>query len=208
MFREDQLSESVRENFIGAVVRAEFPCECEICRKGYQRLQEMGRDVRTLKKVHVVIKPLEKYDKLQHTWYGESKIKFSAMGAFTIALNRLLKFVPKSNDPTEQWLEVKAFLEGNVFEWASVKPAEWVLEMLTKIYPNEAKKFKDIFASLPQGIREAREIWIPIRIVSKGELEQLGITDVNAIIEEAKEELEYEERGIDEDTINEIANIV
>jgi len=208
LFREDELRISVREDFVGVVIRAEFPCKCEICRRGYQKLQEMKKETKIPEKVHIVIKPLTVYDKLQHAWYSGSSNIFSTHGAFTIALNRLLGFVPRSNDPEERWKEVKRFMEGKAFKWTSVKPAEWVLEMLVKKYPEKEKMLNDIYKSLPQGLREAREIWIPVKVISKEELEQLGITDVNAIIEEAKEELEYEERGIDEDTIDEIANIV
>ncbi len=199
MFRFDELSESVREPFIGVVVRAEYPCECEICKRGYAKLEEMGREVRTLEKVHIVIKPLEKYEKLQHAWYGKSKLKFSALGAFTLALNNMVGFVPSARDEKRAWEEVKSFMEGKVFQWDSVKPAEFVLTELAKMYPEKEEKLKSVYVSLPDGIRNAREVWIPVRKIDEDELEKYGITDINSIIEEAKKELEYEEGGVDEE---------
>ena len=165
MFRVEDLREEVREPFIGLAVLAEFPCKCRICQKGTAKLLEMGRQPRTTDRVHIVIKPLEKYQKFQNAWYNRSNLIWSALGAFTIALNNLIGFKPKSDSVEEQWKEVKQFIEGKVFLWESVKPAEWVSKTLNKPIPR----------NIPPALKDAKEQWIPVKIVTKEELEQKGI---------------------------------
>ena len=193
MFRVEDLRDDVREPFIGMAVAAEFPCKCKVCVKGTQKLMEMGRELRTANRVHIVIKPFEKYERFQHAWYNESKLRWSALGAFVVSLNVNLGFVPDGKTPEEQWNSVKKFLEGKVFIWESVKPAEFVSKILDKPIPR----------NLPANLKDARDVWIPVRVVGEKELEKLGITeDLKTLrkkfLKEWKEELEnIEESQID-----------
>ncbi len=184
MFSLDGLKESVRENFIGMVVEANFPCNCEVCEKGTQRLIEMGREPRQADRIHLVIKPLTQYDNFQHAWYNKSKLIWSGIGAFVLALNKKIGFTPKGTTE-EQWKQVKKFLTGNVFEWESVEVVKFVNDNLP-----EEKKAKGLPKSLPPALREAREIWIPIRHIKEDELEKLGVTDIREFYENAKKEYE------------------
>lgn len=192
MFRAEDLSESVRERFVGIVVHAEFPCNCEICEKGTEKLREMGRDIRTFNRIHIAIKPLEKYDNFQHAWYNESKLLWSGIGAFTVALNKLLGFVPSGSTPEEQWKEVRKFLMCKVFEWDSVNPIDFIQKNTGKLPPK----------NLPEGLKTAREVWIPVRVVNERELEFFGITeDLKTLCKRAREE--YEEAGVTEEAVGE-----
>ena len=196
MFRVEDLREEVREPFVGMAVIAEFPCKCRICEKGTQKLVEMGREPRTTKRVHIVIKPLEKYERHQHAWYNESKLIWSALGAFTVALNKLIGFTPKSKSPEEQWKEVKTFVEGKVFQWESVKPAEFVSKVLQKPIPK----------NLPANLKDAREVWIPVKIVSNKELEALGIVgDLKELHKKFAEEWKREIEEMTEEEVEELS---
>ena len=94
-----------REPFIGLVVSAKENCECEECRKGYERLKEMGLERRT-DRVHIVIAPVDgTYQRNQHTWIS-GKTKNSTAYLFVEALSKT-GFQPKS------WED----LEDEMFEW-------------------------------------------------------------------------------------------
>jgi len=178
MFRKEQLSESPRENFIGVIVWAEFPCECPICKKGMEKINGRGRE---LKKVHIVIKPLHKYSRLQHAWYPESKTIWSALGGFVIALNDLLGFVPEGNSPEEQWKQVKQYLLGNrAFEFTSEVPVEFVSKVLQKEIP----------ANIPENARKAREQWFPIHEYSEEDIQQMFNVSIEEVREQGKQELQ------------------
>jgi len=196
MFRVEDLREEVREPFVGMAVVADFPCKCRICEKGTQKLVEMGRELRTANRVHIVIKPLEKYSKHQHAWYNESKLIWSALGAFTIALNKLIGFTPKGKTAEEQWKEVKEFIEGKVFYWESVKPAEFVSKVLQKPIPK----------NLPSNLKDAREVWVPVKIVTPKELEALGIVgDLKELHKKFVEEWKKEIEGMTEEEVEELS---
>ena len=177
-FRKDELSESPRENFIGVVVYAEFPCECPICKRGEEQLKAQGRTAP--KKIHLIIKPITTYDKLQHAWYPVSKIIWSNFGAFVIALNDVLGFVPEGKTVKEQWESVKKYLLGRAFEWTSMKSVEFVKQVTGKEIPSR----------LPEALLNARENWFPIHEFTKeGIKEQYGI-DVDEVYEQGKKEVE------------------
>jgi len=192
VFRVEDLSESVREKFVGVVVKAEFPCNCEICEKGTQRLIEMGREPRETERVHIVIKPIEKYENFQHAWYNRSKLIWSGIGAFTVALNKLLGFTPQGKTPEEQWNEVRNFLMCKAFVWDSVNPVDFIVKTLGKIPPK----------NLPEGLKGARETWVPVKIVSERELEFMGIMDLKEFCEKARRE--YEEAEVTESDVDQL----
>ena len=194
MFNVDELGDSVRENFIGMVVEAEFPCNCRMCEEGTKRLIEMGREPRQTDRIHLVIKPLTQYDNFQHAWYNKSRIIWSGHGAFTLALNKKLGFVPKGSTE-EQWKQVRRFLLGNVFEWESVD----IVSFVNRNLPEE-KREKRIPKSLPPALKGAKEVWVPIRHIKEDELESLGVIDVKEFYENAKKEYKsrVEEADVDE----------
>ena len=193
MFRLEDLSESVREQFVGIVVKAEFPCNCEICEKGTKKLIEMGREPREADRVHIVIKPLEKYENYQHAWYNKSKLVWSGIGAFTVALNKLLGFVPSGSTPEEQWNSVRSFLMCKAFVWDSVNPIDFIVKKTGKIPPK----------NLPEGLKGARETWIPVKVVTDKELEiGFGIMNIKEVCEKARKE--YEESGVSSVDVDEL----
>lgn len=105
-FGTDNLSESSRENFIGTIVEANYPCDCDMCAKGAESL---GDDYKP--SLHIQISPLTVYDKRQHEWLSPSKTKMSKWGAFNIALEEL-GVLGKIKSPRD--------LKGKMFEFESV----------------------------------------------------------------------------------------
>ena len=199
MFDISEYRDDVKEPFLGLVVELNYPCDCAACRKGEQKLKEQGRELRNLKRLHIVIKPVEKYENLQHAWYNESKIKWSAMGAFVYTLNMKLKFRPKSKEPEKQIEELKKFMEKNVFLWIPVQPAEYMSNELNREIPK----------NLPKNVLEARDVWIPTEKLSDKEIKKLGV-DIEQLYNEGLEEwnekknAEYESDYDNEVDISEI----
>lgn len=159
-FKKENLSEKVRKNFVGIVVYAEYPCNCPICRRGNEKLKAFGRNGQ--EKIHIVIKPLNEYDKLQHAWYPTSNMIWSNFGAFVVALNDLLGFVPEGNTDKEQWENIKEYLMSRAFEWTSMNSVQFVSQVTGKEIP----------AKLPSTLLKARENWFPMHEFSKEEVEK------------------------------------
>jgi len=91
------LGESARENFIGEVIWAKYPCDCEIC----QKAQIEGDQL------HIQIEPLDNtYSAVQHEWYRPSKTVHSKYG---LLVRSLAELGIRGIKPEE--------LEGMVFEW-------------------------------------------------------------------------------------------
>lgn len=177
-FTKESLSETVRENFVGVVVYAEFPCECPICKRGNEKLKNMGRG--EIPRIHLIIKPLTTYDKLQHAWYPVSKIMWSNWGAFVIAINDMLGFQPSGTTIKEQWESIKEYLMSRAFEWTSMKSVDLVSQVTGKEVPSR----------LPETLLNARENWFPIHEYSKEEVKKLYGVDVDEVIEQGAKEVE------------------
>lgn len=105
-FGVDDLSDSARENFIGTIVEANYPCECDMCVKGAESLGEDRKD-----SLHIQISPLSVYEKRQHEWLVPSKTKLSKWGAFNIRLDEL-GILKKIKSPKD--------LVGKTFEFESI----------------------------------------------------------------------------------------
>lgn len=173
--KKEALAEKVRENFVGVVVHFEYPCDCPVCQRGAQRI---NRD--DIIKAHIVIKPINKYNNLMHSWYAGKTI-WSSMGGFVLALNELLGFEPSSNEPHEAWQEVKEYLMGNrAFEFTSEQPVKFVEMVLSKEAPS----------GLPEGALKAKEQWFPIHEYSAEEIKRMLEVDIEEIREVGKRELE------------------
>jgi len=177
-FRKEELSERVRENFVGVVVYAEFPCQCPICKKGDEKLKAMGRGV--VPRIHLIIKPITTYDKLQHAWYPVSKIIWSNFGAFVIALNDLLGFAPRGKTAKEQWEEIRKYLMSRAFEWTSMRSVDFVSQVTGKEIPSK----------LPDALLNARENWFPQHEFSKEEVEKMYGINFDEVVEQGKKEVE------------------
>jgi len=177
-FTKESLSESIREDFIGVVVYAEFPCQCPICRRGNEKLKTMGRS--DIPRIHLIIKPITTYDKLQHAWYPTSKIIWSNFGAFVLALNDLLGFYPEGQTPKEQWESIKEYLMSRAFKWTSMKSVDFV-QMITQ---------KEVPSRLPETLLNARENWFPLNEYSKEEIKATYGVDIDEVIEQGKKEVE------------------
>lgn len=90
--------------FVGKVVKSVYPCDCDICAKGKQKLQEMtGRE--TADKWHIEIQPLTEYQSVQHNWVS-GKTTGSSAYVFIVAINNLGITLKDYKD-----------LEGMTFEW-------------------------------------------------------------------------------------------
>jgi len=177
-FRKEDLSETVRENFVGVVVYADYPCNCPICRRGTEKLKNYGRSEQ--KKIHLIIKPVTTYDKLQHAWYPDSKIIWSNLGGLVVALNDLFGFYPSGRTDKEQWEEVKNFLMGRAFEWVSMKSVDFVSQVTGKEIPSR----------LPDTLKNARENWFPLREIDNDELKRTYGVDFDEVMEAGKAEVE------------------
>ena len=108
-FGTESLLESAKEPFVGEVIYAVYPCNCEMCQKGAGKIE--GEPP---KRLHIKILPYTVYDKVQHQWFSPTKTKLSRWGK----LNEKLEQLGLIKEFKENG--VKAFV-GKVFEWAWIE---------------------------------------------------------------------------------------
>ena len=109
VFGTEKLLESAKENFVGEVIYAEFPCHCEDCEKGATAMLEKYQR-EAPERLHIHIKPLTVYTEVQHNWWIPTKTKLSRWGALQEQLEKL-GVIEKFKTERE-----KAFM-GMVAEW-------------------------------------------------------------------------------------------
>ncbi len=126
VFGTEGLLESAKEPFIGEVIYAEYPCHCEDCEKGATGLASAyGREAPD--RLHIKMKPLTVYDKIQHQWWIPTKTKLSRWGALQAKLEEL-GLIDKFKTDREQafmnivaeweWTEVAVGVTGDEkFHW-------------------------------------------------------------------------------------------
>ena len=86
-FGTEDLSEiALRDPFIGEIIGATHPCNCEICMKGVAALAAEGKEARAAERLHVEIEPLTRHTEPQHEWYTISTTKTSKWGRLNEAL--------------------------------------------------------------------------------------------------------------------------
>jgi len=129
-FGTEKLLESAKENFIGEVIYAEFPCHCEDCEKGAtSMLEKYQREAP--ERLHIHIKPLTVYTEVQHNWWIPTKTKLSRWGALQEQLEKL-GIIEKFKTEREkafmgivaewQWSEVAVGVTGDMkFHWLPIK---------------------------------------------------------------------------------------
>ena len=88
VFGTENLLESAKEPFIGEVIYAEFPCNCEECKKGAATMMEKFQK-EAPERLHIHIKPLTVYTEVQHNWWIPTKTKLSRWGALQEQLQAL-----------------------------------------------------------------------------------------------------------------------
>jgi hypothetical protein len=88
VFGTENLLESAKEPFIGEVIYAEFPCNCEECKKGAATMLEKYQK-EAPERLHIHIKPLTVYTEVQHNWWIPTKTKLSRWGALQEQLQAL-----------------------------------------------------------------------------------------------------------------------
>ena len=88
VFGTENLLESAKEPFIGEVIYAEFPCNCEECKKGAATMMEKFQK-EAPERLHIHIKPLTVYTEVQHNWWIPAKTKLSRWGALQEQLQAL-----------------------------------------------------------------------------------------------------------------------
>lgn len=86
-FGSENLSESARQNFVGMIIEANYPCDCDDCLRGKQSLESSGQTAKD--NLHIQVSPAHVYDKTQNEWLVPSKTKISKWGAFNGALDQL-----------------------------------------------------------------------------------------------------------------------
>lgn len=152
-FGTGNLSDKVlRENFIGEVVASEYPCKCEYCAKGDEKLVEAGGQGRD--SLHMLITPFSEYSLDQHIYLDPSaKTKWSRWGAFNIALEKAGISIKSEKD-----------FVGRAFEFEFVPDfVEYVQSRIEMTVP----------ASITKAIAGKRtDCWIIAREVSGDELEK------------------------------------
>jgi hypothetical protein len=88
VFGTENLLESAKEPFIGEVIYADFPCNCEECKKGAATMMEKFQK-EAPERLHIHIKPLTVYTEVQHNWWIPTKTKLSRWGALQEQLQTL-----------------------------------------------------------------------------------------------------------------------
>ena len=86
-FGSENLTDSAREKFVGTIIKAKYPCDCELCQRGAESLEASGQTWKP--SLHIQIEPVNVYDKIQHEWFVPSKTKVSKWGAFNVRLDEL-----------------------------------------------------------------------------------------------------------------------
>jgi len=200
VYKRDELRESVRESFMGMPIEVNYPCNCSLCQAGERALDELGGR-RGAPRLHIIIKPLNIYDKFQHAWFNRSKLEWSAMGAFVIALDKMgFRFKGKTEE--ERLKELRELMIGYAFEWDSTRAIDYVKQIKTEEGEDEEELDRAI-ATLPPALAESkREIWIPMRRLKREELQFYGVTDITEYLKEARRK--YQEQVVEEVSIDEL----
>lgn len=106
-FGTEGLLASARENFIGEITSAVYPCKCDVCRKGDKALIAQGQEP-SGDRLHMKMEPLTVYEKIQQEWLTPTKTLKSKWGAFNQRLEQIGCKVKSEAD-----------LIGKVFEFES-----------------------------------------------------------------------------------------
>ena len=111
-FGVEQLSDTAREPFFGQITFSVYPCNCEECLKGADKLLEMQGTSKEIPRLHLKMKPLDgTYEKEQQEWFARGKTKMSSWGQLMIRLNGF----PEVMDDLKK--DGAKTLIGKVFRW-------------------------------------------------------------------------------------------
>lgn len=89
-FGLEHLSDTAREPFVGEIVYAQYPCNCEDCQKGDDAIMAREGRATSQKRLHIKIRPLDgTYDKEQPEWYARAKTLMSSWGQFMVQMDKL-----------------------------------------------------------------------------------------------------------------------
>lgn len=103
---EEGWSDAQKQPFTGRVISADYPCQCDMCRKGAEKVEnEQDR-------LHIQIQPLDTYEAVQHQWLVPSNFKLSQWRYFNDALEEL-------KEKKGVVIETPEDLVGKVFKWES-----------------------------------------------------------------------------------------
>jgi len=168
----NELSDSLREPFIGIPVHFEFDCNCAVCQKSPIQTDRH--------RLHIAIFPVDKDIDIQHAWYTYSAKKLSSWGAFVLALNRL-------NIKARSLDFLKEMMLKTIFEWQ-----DWSIVKYLSVYGKI-----EIPSKIPEKLAK-KTTWLPTKIVSPKELEFIArnilrdeqgkVKSLDEIIEIAQEE--------------------
>ena len=106
-FGTSELLESARENFVGRIASAVYPCNCEDCKKGVKALEDMGQPAGE-DRLHIQMKPLTVYTETQHEWLVPRKTIKSKWGAYNLKLEELGVEIKSEDDLVDKVFEYES----------------------------------------------------------------------------------------------------
>jgi len=165
-------TESIELEFIGVAVYVNFPCECELCKRGEEALQERDRKGRRGMQLHIMIQPLDVPWEIQHAYIDVEKTwQFSRKGAFRHACEQC-------GIPITPFKEFKKFLMSNIIEWKKTTVKDY--------FESVGVKTPDV-DKMPERQRQTArnalnaQVIVPVKVIPKDaiELYELDRDEVN-----------------------------
>lgn len=216
----EKLGEMIEVEFLGIAIDVRYPCNCIKCSKGKEKLEEMGSN-RSNRQLHIVVAPLNRNWKLQHTFVDMSSTsKKSRKGVLAHACMI-------AGIPTKTFEEFKNFLTKHVMYWkkttikdyltnvANVELTRYDIENLnldaqvtipTKVLPRDAWELEGLTEEIVKNrIKLYKKAW---KKILEGEdeetvygwlFEELEKTEAEELEEMLKEEEEIEEEEEEEE---------
>ena len=158
----ERTTESIELEFVGVPVYIEFPCECELCKKGKEALVERGGKGRRGLQLHIMIQPLNIEWDLQHIYIDmERAWKFSRKNAFITACKEL-------GVPIRPFEEFKKFMTSNIFEFKKTTVKGYFEEKGEKL-PNLDRMDERTRATVENALNA--QLIVPVKIIPKDALE-------------------------------------
>jgi len=72
----------IKQEYEGRVISVIKNCDCELCKRGEEKLEEAGKSRIQADRWHIQIEPITVYDTVQHEWITKTKTKQSKYGVF------------------------------------------------------------------------------------------------------------------------------
>jgi len=158
----ERTTETIELEFIGVAVYVNFPCECELCKKGEEALVERGGKGRRGLQLHIMIQPLNVPWEIQHVYIDmERAWKFSRKNAFRHACEQC-------GIPVRPFEEFKKFLMSNIVEWKKTTVKDY--------FESVGEKVPDL-DNMPERQRQTvmnalnAQVIVPVKVIPMDALE-------------------------------------